>query len=92
MLVDVLKSGEVVVPIGDFHILKGFKVNVFFSFCLLQLFEEIRKAFYLLHAAFDEDFICSVTEELRFWSLLTEGFHYFLFQVSRKVLVLLWPP
>ncbi len=55
------------VPVGDLHVLKSFKVDFLFSFSCLQLFEEMRKAFHLLCTAFDEDLICDVTEKLRVW-------------------------
>ena len=63
--VDFLKCSEVVVPVGDLHILKSLKVEFLFSFGCLQLFKEMRKAFHLLCAAIDEDLICNVTERLR---------------------------
>ncbi len=63
--VDFLKCSEVVVLVGDFHILKSFKVDFLFSFGCLQLFKEMRKAFHLLCTASDEDLVCSVREKLR---------------------------
>ncbi len=65
LMVDFLKCSEIVVPVGDFHVLKSFKVDFLFSFGCLQLFKEMRKAFHLFRTAFNEDFICNITDKLR---------------------------